>query len=172
MAEEKPEKEESREEEKPTHEILEALKQKFGERIKDSYLQRERRLRANVEGRDIFEIARYLKEEQNFDHLSSISAVEYEERYEVVYHLWSYPKKLLIQVNASLEKEEEPAIDSLTPLWKSADWHEREAYDMMGIVFQGHPHLRRMFLPQDFEGFPLRKDFQLQPRPWYKEGEQ
>ena len=148
--------------------IVNALRDRFGDKIKEVEVKKERRIRVRISGEHILEVARYLKEEQEFDHLSLISAVEYPERFEVVYHLWSYPKKILVQINAELPKEK-PEISSLTELWKAADWHEREAYDLMGIVFVGHPNLKRMFLPEDFEGHPLRKDFKLKPAPWYKE---
>lgn len=149
-------------------EVVNALRDRFGDKIKEAEVKRERRIRVRISGEHILEVARYLKEEQEFDHLSLISAVEYPERFEVVYHLWSYPKKILVQINAELPKEK-PEISSLTQLWKAADWHEREAYDLMGIVFVGHPNLKRIFLPEDFEGHPLRKDFKLKPAPWYKE---
>ncbi len=148
--------------------LINALRDRFGDKIKEAEVKRERRVRIRISGEDILEVARFLKEEQEFDHLSLISAVDYPERFEVVYHLWSYPRKILIQINAELPKDK-PEIQSLTPLWKAADWHEREAYDLMGIVFVGHPNLKRMFLPDDFEGHPLRKDYKTKPAPWYKE---
>ncbi len=151
-----------------THEVLEELKSEFGDKIVEAEVKRERRLRIKIKGDDILDIADYLKNKLDFDHLSSIAAVEYPERFEVVYHIWSYSRKVLIQVNAEVDKES-ARILSLTPLWKSADWHEREAYDMMGIIFEGHPNLKRMFLPEEFEGHPLRKDFKTKPMPWYEE---
>ncbi|GBE54683.1 MAG TPA: NADH-quinone oxidoreductase subunit C [Euryarchaeota archaeon] len=151
-----------------THEVLEKLKSEFGDKIVEAEVKRETRLRIKIKGEDVFEIAGYLKNQLDFDHLSSIASVDYPETFEVVYHIWSYPRKVLIQVNALVDKES-VRIKSLTPLWKSADWHEREVYDMMGIIFEGHPNLKRMLLPEDFKGYPLRKDFKLEPKPWYKE---
>jgi|Deesub1362A_J573_1020465.scaffolds.fasta_scaffold00057_45 NADH-quinone oxidoreductase subunit C len=156
-------------EEKPElrSEILEKVREKLSDYILDSKVQRERRLLISVDGKNILEVCSALNE-IGFDHLSCIATVEYDDRFEVVYHLWSYSNNNLLTVKARLQKES-PRIDSVTSIWKSADWHEREAYDMMGIVFEGHPDLRRILTPDDFEGHPLRKDFQLTERPWFEE---
>lgn len=102
-----------------------------------------------------------------FDFLSSLSGVHYNDeanRYGVVYHLASIPYKtqLTLKVSKPQPKEspELPEFKSVTSVYRTADWHEREAYDMLGIYFEGHPDLRRILLPDDWEGFPLRKDYQ------------
>lgn len=85
---------------------------------------------------------------------------------EFVYHLTSIPYEhsfvLKVEVPRNKEGESLPKVYSLTPIWKTADWHEREAYDLVGIDFVGHPDLRRILLPADWEGHPLRKDYQEQ----------
>jgi len=84
----------------------------------------------------------------------------------VIYHLNSIPfeHSFVLKVEVTRNKEDEPLpqVFSLTPIWKTADWHEREAYDLVGIDFIGHPDLRRILLPADWQGHPLRKDYKEQ----------
>ncbi|WP_183560263.1 NADH-quinone oxidoreductase subunit C [Mucilaginibacter sp. SP1R1] len=103
-----------------------------------------------------------------FDFLSSLSGVHYNDennRYGVVYHLASIPFKLQLTLKISKpynrESTELPEFKSVTSVYRTADWHERETYDLLGIFFEGHPDLRRILLPDDWEGFPLRKDYQI-----------
>jgi NADH-quinone oxidoreductase subunit C len=84
-----------------------------------------------------------------------------EKRFEVVCSLYSLKFKDRIFVKISLSDSKNPEMPSLTALWKGANWFEREAYDMFGIVFTGHPDLRRIYMPEEYEHFPLRKDFPL-----------
>jgi NADH-quinone oxidoreductase subunit C len=102
-----------------------------------------------------------------FDFLSCLTGVDYgveDGRFGVVYHLASIPYKtqLTLKISKQNDRTESnlPSFPSITSVYKSADWHEREAYDMMGIYFEGHPDLRRLLMPDDWEGFPLRKDYQ------------
>ncbi len=158
--------EEEKEKKKPElkSKVLDEIKKNLKGKIVKAWVQRERRLYIAIKGEDILEVAKTLRE-MGFDHLSSISGVEYEDRMECVYHIWSYSRGELLTVRALVSKDD-LKIDSLTPVWKSADWHEREAYDLMGIVFDGHPDLRRILLSDDFRGHPLRKDFELVEKPW------
>lgn len=100
--------------------------------------------------------------ESSFDLLISVSAVDKikENIIESVYHLYStkHNHKLVVKVQLRRDK---PAVPSVTPLWKTADWHERESYDLMGIAYTGHPNLKRLLLPSDWIGHPLRKDYVL-----------
>jgi NADH-quinone oxidoreductase subunit C len=84
-------------------------------------------------------------------------------RFAVVYHFFSLPLKHRLRVVVPLE-EADPEVDSLTPLWKSADWLEREVWDMFGIRFRGHPNLKRILMYEEFEGHPLRKDYPVNRR--------
>lgn len=103
-----------------------------------------------------------------FDSLTCISAIDNginaEKRFEVIYHLYSLLNEELFIIKVFPEQNEEgiPTVPSLTSIWKTADWHEREAYDLMGINFTNHPDLRRILLPADWEGHPLRKDYKEQ----------
>lgn len=165
-AEKPEEKEEEPKKEKPVlkSEVLDEIKKALGDKVMKAWVQRERRLYIAVKGENILEVAKAVKE-MGFDHLSSISGVEYEDRMECVYHIWSYSRGKLLTVRTLVPKDD-PKIDSLTSVWKSADWHERETYDLMGMVFEGHPDLRRILTSDDFKGYPLRKDFELTEKPW------
>ena len=101
-----------------------------------------------------------------FNVLIDITAVDYPERkprFDVVYQLLSLPFNRRIRIKVMVE-EGEPTVDSLTPIWGSANWLEREVWDMFGIRFAGHPDLRRILMYQEFEGHPLRKDYPIRKR--------
>lgn len=107
-------------------------------------------------------------EQLYFDHLSCLSGVDYGEEkglLGVVYHLYSIPFDLHIVLKTELDRSlEKPSIPSVTKIWAGANWHEREAYDLLGIFFEGHPDLRRILMPADWEGHPLRKDYKEQEK--------
>lgn len=100
-----------------------------------------------------------------YDFLANITAVDYhpDNKFALVYNLTSIPfqKQLTLKVNIANERnfDDLPEVDSVSAVWRTADWHEREAFDLMGIYFKDHPDLRRILLPDDWEGFPLRKDY-------------
>ena len=112
------------------------------------------------------EIMKYLHQtpELYFDYLQDLCGVDHsgrkEPRFEVVYHLYSIRHRHTIRIKAEVP-EDNCAIDSVTDIWAGANWHERECYDLFGIKFNGHPDLRRILLPEDWEGHPLRKDYPL-----------
>jgi NADH-quinone oxidoreductase subunit C len=96
-----------------------------------------------------------------FDYLECITGVDYpdDKKIAVVYHLYSYSKKHRIVLKAFLDRED-PAIPTLVNVWSCANWQERECFDLLGVIFEGHPDLRRLLLPDDWEGYPLRKDYE------------
>ncbi len=109
--------------------------------------------------------------ESPFDYLIDVSALDYlgdQERFLMIYHLYSYATKKLVRVKSRV-REGDP-VPSMTSIWKTADWLEREVYDMFGILFSGHPDLKRILLPDDWHGFPLRKDYdiKLQDQSWIR----
>lgn len=106
------------------------------------------------------EIFSALKNDANFlfDYLMCMSGVDNGIGFDVVYHIFSFHYKQRITVRAPLSRED-PEIASVSNLWRAADWFEREIYDMFGIKFTGHPDLCRILCPDDWEGFPLRKDY-------------
>ncbi|MBE9583730.1 NADH-quinone oxidoreductase subunit C [Mucilaginibacter sp. JRF] len=116
----------------------------------------------------IVDVCRELRDNPKtyFDFLSNLSGVDYgvdAGRFGVVYHLASIPYRLQLTLKVSVEhdrnSEELPTFKTVSTIYRTADWHEREAYDMLGIYFEGHPDLRRILLPDDWEGYPLRKDY-------------
>jgi NADH-quinone oxidoreductase subunit C len=110
----------------------------------------------------LLKVCEYLKEdpETQFDLCACVSGVDDGKDLWVVYHLQSIPRnhRAVLKVNVGREN---PSAPSVSALWKTADWHEREAYDMYGIGFEGHPDLRRILLPEDWPGWPLRKDYEF-----------
>ncbi|MDE2060317.1 MAG: NADH-quinone oxidoreductase subunit C [candidate division NC10 bacterium] len=126
-----------------------------------------------VRSGDIIRICRYLKEDPGllYDFLSDLTAVDRfgdHPRFEVVYHLYSLQYKWRLRLKVHVEEGE--ATPSVTSVWGAADWHEREVFDMFGIRFEGHHDLRRILMPEEWEGFPLRKDYPVQASPkWWEE---
>lgn len=109
----------------------------------------------------LVEVCRFLKDEQQFERLAGITAVDWyplDPRFEVVYFLHSISRQERLRLKCRVS-EQEAELDSLTGLWRSANWYEREVFDLFGIRFRGHPNLRRIMLPEDWEGHPLRKDY-------------
>jgi len=123
---------------------------------------------AHVKRERILEILGALRDECGFDCLIDLTAVDYlnqgmPERFCVVYNLYSFKDNVRTRIKAFIP-ETDPAIDSAAGLWKSAPWAEREVYDLFGITFKGHPDLKRLLLPENYEGHPLRKDYPLTGR--------
>ena len=118
----------------------------------------------------LLDVMRWLKDtpDQGYDYLVDVTAVEYRDKerpLEVVYQLRALERKTDLRVKVELDPQGELAVDSVTPLWAGANWLEREAFDMFGIVFAGHPDLRRILMWETYaEGYPLRKDFPLRGR--------
>lgn len=117
----------------------------------------------HIEPDAVVDICSYLKEKHSFAYLADVFGADRftsEERFEVFYNLVSLKDRQRLFVKAWIE-EENPVIDSVTGIWQSADWFERQTYDMYGIRFNNHPDLRRIYMPEDYEYFPLRKEFPL-----------
>ncbi|MGY1464947.1 NADH-quinone oxidoreductase subunit C [Bacillus toyonensis] len=107
---------------------------------------------------EVMELLRF-HEGLAFDYMSELHATDFVTHMEVYVHLFSYGKKQSVAVKVKLDREV-PQVESVTALWKGADWPEREAYDLLGIVFKGHPNLTRILMPDDWVGYPLRKDYE------------
>ncbi len=112
----------------------------------------------NVEKSELKTLMLRLRDNYGFNHLANLSSVDYNEEFEVVYHLYSIPTNHKICVKTRVPRNS-AEVDSLIDIWPTADWQEREVYDLMGIQFKGHPNLIRVLLPDNFDGHPLRKDF-------------
>ncbi|BCV21047.1 NADH-quinone oxidoreductase subunit C [Moorella sp. Hama-1] len=141
----------------------------------DSFIQEIQRLFPDLEVREgvdmpalvvpadqLAAVMTTLKEQQGFNFLADLTAVDFPDdaRIEMVYHLMSVPGMAELRVKVNLDRRQ-PEVPSLTTLWPAAGVQEREAFDLMGVKFTGHPHLKRILCPDDFEGHPLRKDFQF-----------
>lgn len=140
--------------------IAQKLSERFGEavsepkgKVGDQYLE--------IAADKIAEVAGMLREEPQlgFDFLKCISGVDYPEKLAVVYHLSSIEQGSNLTLKVWLDRES-PVIDSVHKTWPAANWHERETFDLLGIRFSGHPDLRRILLPEDWQGYPLRKDYE------------
>ncbi len=114
---------------------------------------------------DLPDVLRFLRDAEGFkmDYLGDLTAVDYPEHFTVVYQLYSIALQQSVVVKVNLDKQK-PVVASATPVWKGANWLEREVYDMFGIEFSGHPYLERILTAEGFEGYPLRKDFKLPDR--------
>ncbi len=152
--------------------LLDSLKGQFPQGIVSGQVFLEQSI-YNVTLDRLYDVMLYLRDhgEFSFDYLVDLTALDYlgdEERFVLVYQLYSYQTSRLIRVKARLP-EDEPA-PSVTSIWRTANWLEREVYDMFGIEFSGHPELRRILLPDDWRGYPLRKDYdiKLQDQTWIK----
>jgi NADH/F420H2 dehydrogenase subunit C len=97
--------------------------------------------------------------ETNFDYLFCLSGVDFEKYLSVVYHLESTTHRHILVVKVKTEDRENPTFDSVCDIWKTAEFHEREVFDFFGIKFNNHPNLKRLFLTDEWEGYPLRKDY-------------
>ena len=128
-------------------------------------------LAVTVKRESLHDVGRFLHDDPTMDfdyivHVSSVDWPEDEERFEVVYEVYSVRKRQRIRLKARVP-EADCIVDSLTDIWKGAEFMEREVYDMMGIRFRNHPDLRRILMPDEYEeGYPLRKDFPLQGKGW------
>ncbi|HKV45075.1 MAG TPA: NADH-quinone oxidoreductase subunit C [bacterium] len=116
---------------------------------------------------EILDVCRWLRDNPEFDmaYLSFVSAIDWPDRFEVVYRLASLVRGHAAVLKVAIPRND-PRIPSVTGLWRGADWHEREAYDLFGIVFDGHPNLRRIMMSADWKGHPLRKDYVYEDPQW------
>ena len=144
-----------------TAEIFQRLKQQFGDAI----------LELSEQGRDpaifvdrasIVPVCQYLRDEPGleFNCLSNLSGVDYPKKpaIQVVYHLYSYPHRHVVVLKVDALRDD-PTVPTIEGVWKGANWMEREVFDLLGVTFEGHTDMRRILMPEDWVGHPLRKDF-------------
>ncbi len=148
--------------------VFELLEAKFGKENCIQYYTDAKQVYIIVSKEKLVDVCYFLQNEPKlyFDYLNCLSGVDYgaiENKMEVVYHLTSIVYEYQLTLKCILPRPalpELPKIASVSHIWKSAEWHEREAYDLLGIEFEGHPDLRRILMPDDWEGYPLRKDYE------------
>ncbi len=149
--------------------VKEILIEKFGEQVIVAEEIDQKQPALVIQSNLIVEVCLTLRDHPDtwFDFLSCLTGVDYgveQNKFGVIYHLSSIIKNHQIVLKVTLENDRKltnlPVFKSVSEVWKAADWHEREAFDMVGLYFENHPDLRRILLPDDWQGFPLRKDYQ------------
>jgi len=153
------------------NELVKRYRARLGEALREAWTDRKQAIL--VVALDHFlEAAQFTRDDEQFDLLTDLTAVDWpkrEKRFDLVLNLYSFPKQERLRIKAQVG-EGEPA-PSVAGIWPTANWLEREVYDMFGIVFSGHPNLKRLLLPEEWEGFPLRKDYDIlqQDDAWVRE---
>jgi NADH-quinone oxidoreductase subunit C len=145
--------------------VIDAIKEKFPDQVLDAR-EHQGQWTVHVKRDKIVDILKTLRDQHGFSCLADLCALDYStyaagpmpERFAVAYQLYSFEKNERLGVKAFIP-ESDPAVDSVASLWKAANWAEREAWDMMGIRFKGHPDLRRILLPENYGAHPHRKEY-------------
>src|ERR1700694_995790 len=153
------------------NDLVKRYKEKFGPAILEAWTDRKQAIL--VVARELLaEIAIYSRDDEKFDWLSDLTAVDWpkrEKRFDIVLNMYSFEKneRLRLKVHASADER----VPSVQGIWSTANWMEREVYDMFGVVFEGHPDLKRILLPDEWQGHPLRKDYDIltQDTAWVRE---
>jgi NADH-quinone oxidoreductase subunit C len=147
-------------------ELLDSLGEALGPKIHDR-VEFRGETTLTIAANDLREIAKFCRDELALDYLIDITSIDNfgdEFRFEIVYHLYSMPYAVHLRLKLKVP-EDAGAVDTVSDIWPTANWHEREIYDMMGIKFNGHPDLRRILMWDGYPFFPLRKDFPLEGLP-------
>jgi NADH-quinone oxidoreductase subunit C len=153
------------------NELVKRFRAKFGAALLEALEDRKQAI-LTVDRAQLVEISQYLRDEEKFDMLANLTAVDWpkrEKRFDVVLDLYSFPKNERLRVKVHAADAE--AVPSVVTVWPAANWQEREVFDMFGIVFSGHPDLKRILLPDEWQGYPLRKDYDIlqQDTAWVRE---
>jgi NADH-quinone oxidoreductase subunit C len=148
-----------------TLKVYELLKQRFPERILETGGKLE--TFTVIETSAVEEVCRFLRDDREtaFDCLSNETGVDYKDRIEVVYHLFSYRHRHGCVLKVKLPRDN-PVIVTVEHIWSAANWMEREIFDLLGVTFEGHSDMRRILMPEDWPGYPLRKDF-VEPQEYH-----
>ena len=153
------------------NELVRRLRARFANAVGDALQDRGQAI-VFVSRERLLDVCDYLKREEKFNLLTDLTAVDRygsDPRFEVVYNLYSFAHNQRLRLKVRLADAE--TVPSVTPVWGAANWLEREAYDMFGIRFDGHPNLRRILMPDEWRGHPLRKDYDIiqQDTAWVRE---
>jgi NADH-quinone oxidoreductase subunit C len=153
------------------NDLTKRYRERFGAAILDALEDRKQPYLV-IDSTKLHDIARYSREEEKFDLLEDFTAVDWprrEKRFDLIAILYSFPHNTRLRLKIPIAETERPA--SLVEIWPTADWLEREIFDMFGVVFAGHPGLKRILLPDEWQGHPLRKDYDIlrQDTAWIRE---
>ena len=153
------------------NELVQRLRGRFGDAIREATIDRKQAI-VQVDAGRVREIALAFRDDEKFEMLVDLTAVDWpkrKRRFDVVWNLYSMTKNERLRLKAHVAQGE--SVPSVTSVWPGADWPERECFDLFGIVFEGHPDLRRILLPEEWHGHPLRKDYDIlkQDTEWVRE---
>lgn len=153
------------------NELVQRLKARFGDAIREATLDRKQAI-VLVSRETLREVSRYCRDDEKFDYLVDLTAVDWPkraERFDIILILYSFPKNERLRLKAWVGESD--SVPSVVEVWPVANWLERECYDMFGIVFEGHPDLKRILMPDEWQGHPLRKDYDIltQDKDWVRE---
>jgi NADH-quinone oxidoreductase subunit C len=153
------------------NELVQKLKARFGDAIGEASLDRKQAI-VTIAAEQLREVCRYCRDEEKFNMLVDLTAVDWpkrEKRFEVILILYSFAKNERVRLKAHAGESER--VPSVCEIWPAANWLERECYDMFGIAFEGHPDLKRILMPDEWQGHPLRKDYDIlkQDTDWVRE---
>jgi NADH-quinone oxidoreductase subunit C len=153
------------------NDLVKRYKEKFGEAIREAWIDRKQAILV-VSREKLVEIATYSRDDEKFNWLSDLTAVDWpkrEQRFDVVLNMYSFEKNERLRLKVCAAADER--VPSVQGVWATANWEEREVYDMFGVVFEGHPELKRILLPDEWQGHPLRKDYDIltQDTAWVRE---
>jgi NADH-quinone oxidoreductase subunit C len=153
------------------NDLAKRFKARLGDGVREAWLDRKQAILV-VDGARLEEIAKFTRDDEQFNLLSDLTAVDWpkrEKRFDLVLNLYSFKKNERLRLKVFLGDGEK--VPSVSSVWPTANWLEREVYDMFGIVFDGHPNLKRILLPDEWQGFPLRKDYDIltQDKAWIRE---
>jgi NADH-quinone oxidoreductase subunit C len=166
---------EGREEAQAESLVLQRMREQFGPALLEVKVWRNETT-VVLAPQDLVRVCRFLRDDPDltFDFLSDVTAVdrsllpESSPRFEVVYHVYSLQFRRRLRLKVRVDPGQE--VPTVTGIWPTANWHEREVYDLFGVSFHGHPDLRRILMPDDWEGHPLRKDYPAEASPkWWEE---
>ncbi|MGR3319709.1 MAG: NADH-quinone oxidoreductase subunit C [Candidatus Anammoxibacter sp.] len=148
--------------------IVTKVKEKFSDAVVDVQSFRNETT-IILKKESIVDVCKFLRDDKalQFDYLSDLCGVDkvaVNNTFEIVYHLYSLKNNNRIRLKAPISDLEKPSISTVSTVWPTANWHEREVYDMFGVVFDGHPDMRRILTPDGFVGHPLRKDYPVDKR--------
>ncbi len=147
-------------------EFSEKLTSEFGSKITEIRIDPEHRVNVYLETDTIIDVANYMKHELGFVYPNFCTGTDHKEDIEVLWHI-GYPEGPILVILRLKTDRVNPVVPSLTTIWEGFNWHERETYDMLGVKFENHPDLRRLIMPDDWEGHPLREDY-VYKKPRYR----